>query len=529
MNYGKQFQDFVHQAPVGMVLLMGEEMRVEVVNERYGRLIGRTPEELLTKKLFDVIPELENYFRPILDTVRLSEKPLHLYGQPYFVHTKGEKIEGFLDVVYEPYRKLSDGTTSGVMVLCYDVTEEVKNRKKAESEEAKAKLAIESAELGTYEIDLLTDEMKTSERFNAIWGVGEGFSRADLISLIHPDDRAIADAAHQNSIKAGNLNYEVRIVYTDKGERWVRVKGTVLYDVNHKAIVLIGVAQDVTEQKNFANELRKMVDERTRALQTLNEELAATNEELSETNMHLIRANKDLEEFAYVASHDLQEPLRKIQTFANIIDERFADELSDAAAEYLHKVTASARRMSSLIKDLLDYSRLTFKHSSFQSLDLNTIVKDVISDFDVLITQKSTVIRVGELPVIEGIPIQMNQLFYNLIGNAIKFSRKGVKPEIDIISRLLDHNSVNQYPNLRSGKSYYEITISDNGIGFSQQYAEQIFAIFQRLNHRAIYGGYGIGLALCRKIIDNHNGLVFAKGKENEGATFTIILPEYQT
>lgn len=131
------------------VLLMGEELRVVIVNEMYGRLIDRTPEELLNRNLFDVIPEAENELRPILQTVRLSQKPLYLYGQPYSVQTKRKKIDGFLDLVYQPYRESSDGTIDGVIVLCHDVTEQVKNRKKIEGDEAKAQLAIESAELGT--------------------------------------------------------------------------------------------------------------------------------------------------------------------------------------------------------------------------------------------------------------------------------------------------------------------------------------------------------------------------------------------
>lgn len=528
-NHGKQFQNLVRQLPVGMIVLTGEEMRVEVVNEMYGRLIGRTPEELLDKRLFDVIPESEKDLRPILDNVRLSQNPLYRYAEPYSLQIEGERTDGFMDLVYQPYRESSDGRISGVMVICHDVTEQINSRKRTEAEKAKAKLAIESAELGTYEINLLTQEIKTSARFNSILRVESGVSSEQLASLIHPDDKAVMEAAYKNSIKTGNLHCEVRVVSKDKAQRWVKVKGRVLFDVNHKATVLVGVTQDITEQRDFADELRKLVDERTKELQTLNEELAATNEELSETNVHLTRANKDLEEFAYVASHDLQEPLRKIQTFAHIIDERFADELSDAAAGYLSKVTASARRMSSLIKDLLDYSRLTFNDSLFQSVDLNAIVKNVISDFEVLITQKRVVVNTSELPVIQAIPIQMNQLFYNLIGNAIKFSRKGVDPEITIISRPLEDNGVTQYPHLKSGVTYHEITITDNGIGFSQEYAEQIFAIFQRLNDRTIYGGYGIGLALCRKIVDHHKGYISAMGQENEGASFTVVLPEYHT
>lgn len=527
-NSEQKFQNFVRQAPVGMIVLIGEEMRVEVVNEMYGLIIGRTLKELLNKNLFDIIPEAENDFRPVLDNVRLTQKPLYQYDCPYFVLIKGKRKEGFLNLVYQPYREPNE-TVSGVMVLCHDVTEQVKNRKQIEEEEAKARLAIESADLGTYEINLITDEIRTSERFNAIWGGETGFSREQFASLIHPDDHAIREAAHKESIKTGNLHYEVRVICKGRPQRWVRVKGKVLYDVNHKAINLLGVIQDITEQKNFADELSKLVEERTKELQTLNEELVVTNEEFSETNSHLIRANKDLEEFAYVASHDLQEPLRKIQTFANIIDERFAEELSEEASGYLAKVTSSARRMSNLIKDLLDYSRLTYNDSLFQSLDLNEILKNVINDFELLITQKEILIDFNKLPIIEAIPIQMNQLFYNLIGNAVKFSRKTVTPEIKIFARPLQPEEVKQFPGLKFGKPYHEIKIADNGIGFSQQYADQIFTIFQRLNNKAIYGGYGIGLALCRKIIENHNGVIFANGRENEGATFTVILPENHT
>lgn len=190
-NYGKQFQNLVRQVPVGMILLIGEELRVEVVNEMYGRLIGRMPEELLNKKLFDVIPEAEKDLRPVLETVRLSQAPLYRYGEPYFVHTKAKKIGGFLDLVYQPYRESSDGTISGVMILCHDVTDQVKKRKKTEAEEAKARLAIESAELGTYEMNLRTQEIKTSERFNAILRVENGVSKGQLASLIHPDDREV--------------------------------------------------------------------------------------------------------------------------------------------------------------------------------------------------------------------------------------------------------------------------------------------------------------------------------------------------
>jgi two-component system, chemotaxis family, CheB/CheR fusion protein len=297
------------------------------------------------------------------------------------------------------------------------------------------------------------------------------------------------------------------------------------YDHAGKTLMLLGVIQDITEQKTFADGLKKLVQERTEELQALNEELVVKNEELIESNSHFIRLNKELEQFAYVASHDLQEPLRKIQIFANILNQRYTDELSADAAVYMEKITASASRMSNLIKDLLDYSRLSYNSSLFKAIDLNVVVKHVINDFELLISQKGVSVNVDQLPSIEAIPIQMNQLFYNIIGNSIKFSKKTVKPVITITSRILRAEEIKQFPSLKFDKDYLQVAISDNGIGFSQQYAEQIFTIFNRLNDKSKYGGYGIGLALCKRIVENHNGIIVAKGTENEGATFIFVLP----
>ncbi len=264
------------------------------------------------------------------------------------------------------------GNTGGVLVSC----NEIRNAEKyfgrlnnldhliVEAEE-KTNLAIESADLGTYELNLVTNEVKTSERFNKIWGVETNFLRSELAACIHPDDFDARAAAHRESLTTGNLHYEARIIHKDGSHHWIKAKGRVSYDNAGKPLMLIGVIQDITEQKTFTDELSKLVQERTEELQALNEELIATNEELIESNSHFTRVNKELEQFAHVASHDLQEPLRKIQTFSNIINQKFSDELSPNAALYLEKITTSASRMSNLIKDLLDYSRLSYNSACF--------------------------------------------------------------------------------------------------------------------------------------------------------------------
>ncbi|GAB3174152.1 ATP-binding protein [Telluribacter humicola] len=241
----------------------------------------------------------------------------------------------------------------------------------------------------------------------------------------------------------------------------------------------------------------------------------------------LRRSNDELEQFAYVASHDLQEPLRKIRIFNDMAAGKV--DLQSDIRPYLDKVDESAKRMAGLISSLLDYSRLSRSRSRFETVDLNTIINNVLVDYELLINQKHAVVTLKDLPKVEAIALQMNQLFYNLIGNALKFTRKEVAPVITIRAQKLDATRKEQFPQLQQHKDYVEIEVQDNGIGFNQEYASKIFTIFQRLNERGSYGGYGIGLALCKKVVDTHNGVLYAEGKPRSGARFTILLPCRQT
>jgi signal transduction histidine kinase len=181
--------------------------------------------------------------------------------------------------------------------------------------------------------------------------------------------------------------------------------------------------------------------------------------------------------------------------------------------------------MTGLIKDLLEYSRLAQRGWQFENTDLNSILKNVLTDYELLIIQKEATIKTDILPTIEVIPLQMNQLFFNLIGNSLKFTRRNAIPIISVTAQKLAQERKNSWPELHAGTDYYEISIADNGIGFNQEYADKIFTIFQRLNEKSMYGGYGIGLALCRKIVNNHSGIIYASGHPKEGASFSFILP----
>ena len=521
-------RNIILQAPVAMCILMGEQHVVSVANGRMFELWGKSPEILLKKPIFEGLPEAKGQgFEDLLGRVYEWGETIRLFDVPVNLIRKGVNETVYINFVYEPFKN-GNGSISGVMVVAIEVTEQFLLRKRIEEAEEKARLAISSAHLGTYEVNLVTDEVKTDERFKEIWGIESDIPRFEYASHIHQADIDVRSKALEESVKSGNLHYEARIIGHDKSERWVRVKGKVLYDAQGKPSSLLGVIQDITEQRSFAEELQKQTKERTEEYLAINEELAATNEELREANDNLVKANNELQQFAYVASHDLQEPLRKIQTFSNILTDRFSEQFADQAVAYLGKINRSAARMSDLIKDLLDYARLSAPENAFKEVDLNHIVKQVLDDFEVWILQRKIIVESERLPLIECIPFQMNQLFYNLIGNAIKFSKKGVPGLIKIKVRFLSAIEVQKNQALRTGNSYCELSFQDNGIGFSPRYAEQIFAIFQRLNDKSLYGGYGIGLALCRKIVDNHRGLIYAKGKENEGATFVVVLPVSQ-
>ncbi|MBV4359623.1 PAS domain-containing sensor histidine kinase [Pinibacter aurantiacus] len=292
--------------------------------------------------------------------------------------------------------------------------------------------------------------------------------------------------------------------------RWVANSGVPRYTPEGLFEGYIGSCMDIQATKLAHEDLERIVAERTRDLQ--------------EANDLLEKSNAQLEQFAYVSSHDLQEPLRKIQTFSDLVLQKI-DEPGFDGKLYIQKVISSAERMSVLIEDLLNFSRINKMDEKFETVDLNKVLENVVNDFEVVVDQKNATIIKNLMPRIKAIPIQMNQLFFNLIGNALKFSDEN--PVIEISARVLPREELKSYPLLQSSnRNYVELIFKDNGIGFDQSYAEQIFMIFQRLNDKKKYTGTGIGLAVCKKIVENHNGVIKAEGKRGVGAKFTIVLPE---
>ena len=280
-------------------------------------------------------------------------------------------------------------------------------------------------------------------------------------------------------------------------------------------LVLVGAAY-----RQMVRELetrRRGVEDLARANERLEERVLQRTSDLNFANESLQRSNRELEQFASVASHDLQEPLRKIQAFGDRLLTRCSSELGEQGRDYLARMLSSATRMRSLIDALLSFSRVTTKAQPFTLVNLATTAEEVVSDLEDRVLRMNGKVEVGPLPTLEADPSQMRQLLQNLIGNGLKFARPKTPPRVEVAGRML--------PEKEGEVGYCEITVRDNGIGFDEIYLDRIFELFQRLHGRQEYEGTGMGLAICRKIVERHGGNITAKSAPDEGATFIITLP----
>jgi PAS domain S-box-containing protein len=783
----RQFEELLIHSPLGLTVLRGDDMTIEIANHKILELWGKKSQDVLNKPLFDVLPDARGQgFEELLQRVYSKGERVVLDETPLTLVRNGLKEELFVKLIYEPLRDVK-GNITGVLALADDITLQIAARKMTEESETRMKLAIEAADIGTFDWNMKTSSFQYTERLAKIFGYANNseLTQDSFSKLIHPDDKALRHAAHRDALKSGKLFYEARFVWPDFSTHWIRVNGKIVYDKDGTPSRMFGTAFDFTKQKEHADSLEQLVEERTHHLRVRNEELKqseeryhrmveevqnyaiilldrdgiiqnwnkgaekikgyrdfeilgkhfsvfytpedlkrgwpftllaearkngkaldegfrvkkdgswfwgsititalhdstgevigfskvtrdltekkiaedqlqeftaelkAANEELkkSEERYHKMIAevqdyaiillspegivqnwnagaefikgykaseivgksfemfytptdrqnnlpltllnqakltgkatqegwrvrkdgskfwgsivitalhnnegriigyskvtrdlterkeaedklkvymrelesqNRELEQFAYIASHDLQEPLRKIQTFTEILQRHINSD--DVATRYFDKISTSAKRMSELIKSVLNYSRLTKDQDQAIEIDLNTILENVVSDYELTIAEKNAIIHYNSLPVVKGSALQMNQLFSNLISNALKFS--SANPVIKISANIVSDKNVVQRPeNLRPGK-YWEIVMEDNGIGFEQQYAVQIFSMFQRLHGKQTYSGTGIGLALCKKIAELHNGHIAAVSEPGKGSKFFLYIPK---
>ena len=769
----KRYNLMLMQSPFAFLILKGKNLVVHLANESMKEVLGKGS-DIEGKPLLEVLPEIKGQaFPDLLNNVYNTGIPFSANEMLAKLTRNGILEDVYFNYVYQPYYE-ADNTISGVTVIAYDVTSSVIANKKIEEAEETARLAINSAELGVYEIIYSTDEMITDSRFKEIWGVDKSVTRNEYADVIHPDDILQRKQAHEKSIKSGHLDYRARVIWKDESIHWVRITGKVIYDSKANPVKLIGIIQDITdavnarekieeskeklsividaselgtyelnlltdeviysdkyleifgfgkgvapthkelinrlhpsemhmrnqafkdslvsgtlfyqakvvwndksihwvdvkgkvfyneekkpvkligtvgditEEKRHEQELDKLVKERTLELEisserfskifdenpvamTLSEigtnkilfannlfykyfgytkeevighssqELKLTSPEedarllpillayLNETrsaaelqalppeeseklvmklkaamgNMNLEvlytrkngetfyailsydlikidnktftitsyqdisekkkaeneiiaysteleRKNKEIEQFAYVSSHDLQEPLRSISNFSTLLTQRLEAHPDKQAREYVAYINGGVNRMSTLIFDLLEYSRIG-KDTIKLQIDCNKMVNDVLTSMSVSVKECEAEIHVTKLPVLSGF-IYLESVFQNLISNAIKFRKAGTHPIITISAT-------------DKGKEFL-FEVKDNGIGIEKEYYERIFIIFQRLHTRREYEGTGIGLSQCKKIIELHGGQIWLESNLGKGSIFKFTIPK---
>ncbi len=313
--------------------------------------------------------------------------------------------------------------------------------------------------------------------------------------------------------RMGGVDY----IYKPINPELLRVKVAVFVDLYRKNQQLLQHERKLIA----ANEsLQKEIDERKAS----EEKVRQLNAQLLENNSNLKAMNEELDQFAYVASHDLQEPLRKIMVFSDKILTK--NSLDEEAAKYFDKIIGSSRRMQALINDLLSFSRHSMGSTDFKKTDLNLLARQATGELEIAIEKSKAQIHIDKLPEVWVIPGLMQQLFYNLLSNALKFRKKGVAPEIHIEAEKMKLTELSRYISDNGKTSYYKITVADNGIGFDPKYADEIFMVFKRLHSYHEFEGTGVGLSICKKIIEKHNGFIRADSTVNEGSAFWIALPE---
>jgi PAS domain S-box-containing protein len=361
--------------------------------------------------------------------------------------------------------------------------------------------AEEIAQMGHWRCCTGSDIIEWSENMYHIFGIDPSsgiITEEKLLDFIHPEDQAaVSETFHK--VRTGHLppNITYRIVLKNGTVKHLKTACKLV--ITNNTPLILGTTRDVTAQV----EIYTSLEQKNAELQTAVEELASFN---------------------HIASHDLQEPLRKIQMFISRIATEEAEALSPSGLEYFERISVSALRMEQLIDDLLLYSQTNNEDKAFETADLNHLLLDARQELSAEIEEKKAVITSDQLPVLVVIPFQIRQLLMNLLGNALKYSKQDVAPKIHISCATVKAKDEAAIKNA-TGK-FYKITITDNGIGFKQEFAEKIFILFQRLHKKEIFSGTGIGLAICKKIVENHKGFITAQSIIGEGASFHIYLPQ---
>jgi len=512
----QEIRALIESAPFPIAVYRGREMEVAFANNSILDIWGKG-RDVIGKLFSEVLPELENQ--------EVFNQLEHVYNTGTSFHVKNQRLELIVDGKNRPYyfnysfTPLFDkeGNVYGVMNTGADVTELNIAKKKVEENERNLRNTILQAPVAMcifrgheHVVEI------ANKRMLEFWGKSE----TDI--LFKPIFEGLPEAREQGFEMLLNDVYTTGRSFSAEGIPVTLPRNgtieTVFVNFVYEAFCepdgtisgVMAVAVDVTAQVIAHQKIEEIVAERTK--------------ELADSNENLKRSNSELGQFAYIASHDLQEPLRKISVFSQMLESAAADSLNERARGYLTKIKNSSARMTNLVRDVLSYSELNTKDDVYEEIDLSEIISGISTDYELLISQKEATITYNDLPVIKAIPLQMSQLFANLIGNALKFTKVESLPRITISASEPTAKELSQ-AGLPTDVKYIKLQFKDNGIGINPEYINQIFSIFKRLHRKSDFEGTGIGLAMCKKIVQNHGGEIDAIGSSAAGAVFNIYLP----
>ncbi|MBU7586368.1 MAG: PAS domain S-box protein [Nostoc sp. TH1S01] len=476
------------------------------VNQRAGQIFNRHPEDLIGKNIWEEFPEA------------VEQNLYQIYHQAL---AEQQIIE--MEEFYLPWGLWFENriypTQEGLSIFFQDIT----RRKSAELALENSEKRYRSLVIATSQAVWLADAQGFPKEYSS-WMTLTGQTQKEIqelgwLNAVHPEDREFSQFLW-NQAKEWKSPYKLehRVRVADGSYRFFAVRGVPILDGDNQIQEWIGTHTDITDRKlaeealqQAKAELEIKVQERTAELQKLNEELRNSNQEL--------------EQFAYIASHDLQEPLRAVTGYSQLLVEEYRDKLDESAQEYIDYIIDGARRMQQLIQDLLAYSRVGTRGRAFTPTDCNAVMREALSNLQVAIAESQAIITYDLLPNLLADKTQLVQLFQNLIGNAIKFRRKDVPPEIQISAVMVEGNRDVGEEDLTQ-HCVWLFSVQDNSIGIKSQYLERIFEIFRRLHTRREFPGTGIGLAICKKIVERHNGRIWAESQLGVGTTFYFTLDE---
>lgn len=519
-----RYRTLIEESSVATALYTGPELKIQYANDIMLGYWGKD-ESVIGKALLEAVPELKcQRFPELFQSVYETGIPYIGKEERADLIIDGILHTSYFDFTYKALRD-KDGTVYGIHHMAVDVTDQVMARRKIQESEERFRLMVEQAPVAMMVIrgEHMVFEIVNDEMLNLVQRNKSIIGKSALEAIPELETQQVWQIIN-NVFRTGEPFFAnelpVQLVKNGKTEQGYYTFSYIPLKEEEKTVGILHVAIDMTQQVKA----RMAAEEATKKIETA---VIDRTKELAEANSNLQKSNAELAQFAYIASHDLQEPLRKISTFSQMLEHSLG-EVNETTKNYLTKINNSTARMAKLIKDLLGYSQLGNEDEIFEMVDLQQIVEGTKNDYELSIDQKKAIIQCNNLPVIQAISLQMSQLFGNLLSNSLKYAKPNERPIITITASPLTWHERRDYFETDLRSDFYRIEFTDNGIGFKQEYAERIFNIFQRLHGKTEFAGTGIGLAMCKKIALNHQGDIYAIGKPGIGATFTLILPERQ-